>query len=261
MVPARPARRPRGSIDSATVSKASKRERQRLNREARREIEEKLAKRRRTVRSLRRTAIFGSPLLIVIIILAITNGGSSSSGITRTFSSAPKQTIDPTKGYTATIATSQGTIVVNLDAKDAPTSVNNFVFLARKRFYDGLLFNRASKDFVIQTGSPSNTTAGGPGYTVAGEVPTAPYKVGSVAWAKTGSDPNGAAGSQFFIGTGSQVTSLPMQYGIIGQVTSGLDVAQRIDSFAPASGDGTPTTKVRITKVTIDVTPTPTPTS
>ena len=160
-------------------------------------------------------------------------------------------TIDPAKTYTATIETTEGTIEIALDAANAPTSVNNFVYLTKAGFYDGLLFNRAVQNFVIQTGSPDNTTGGGPGYTVQAELPTSAYEVGSVAWAKTSAEPAGTAGSQFFIGTGSNVTSLPKDYGYIGKVTKGLDVAQKIMGFAPSSGDGKPTTNVKMTKVTI----------
>jgi peptidyl-prolyl cis-trans isomerase B (cyclophilin B) len=72
-----------------------------------------------------------------------------------------------------------------------------------------------------------------------------------VAWAKTGSDPAGSAGSQFFIGTGSNITSLPKEYGYLGTVKSGLDVAKQIMGYAPATGDGAPTQQIQMTKVTI----------
>jgi cyclophilin family peptidyl-prolyl cis-trans isomerase len=237
------------------VSKASKRERQRQNREARREFEEQVHRRRRRVRSLRNFAFLLIPVLILGAVLALTNSGgdssSSSTKIVRSYQAAPPMTIDPTKTYTATMQTTQGTIEIALDAATAPTSVNNFVFLAKNRFYDGLQFVRAAKDFVIQAGSPDNTQNGGPGYTVQAEVPKTPYAIGSVAWAKSGSDPDGTAGSQFFIGTGQNITTLPLQYGIIGTVTKGLDVAQKIEGFAPSGGDGPLTTKVTIKKVTI----------
>jgi cyclophilin family peptidyl-prolyl cis-trans isomerase len=247
-----------GSIDCATVSKASKRERQRLNREARREFEEKLQKRRRNLRTMRGFAIAAVPVIVLGVVLSVTNGGSSSPKARSL--KAPPLTINPAHSYTATIDTTKGPIVVALDAAAAPKSVNNFVFLTRKHFYDGLRITRASKNFVIQTGSPKNTVAGGPGYTVAGEVPKSAYKIGSVAWAKTATEPGGTAGSQFFIGTGTRVTTLPLQYGIIGTVTQGLAVAQQIEALAPPSGDGTPTATVRIIKVTIAETATP-PTS
>jgi len=143
--------------------------------------------------------------------------------------------------------------VIALDAAQYPTSVNNFVYLAKKKFYDGLLFNRVAKDFVIQTGSPNNTTSGDPGYSVVGEVPTATpaYPVGAVAFAKAGSEPKGTAGSQFFIVTGSSNLDLPADYAGIGTVSEGLDVAQTIGQLFPSSGDGAPTKKVTITKITI----------
>jgi cyclophilin family peptidyl-prolyl cis-trans isomerase len=236
------------------VSKAAKRERQRQNREARREYEEQIAKRRRRMRSIRNFAFLLTPFVIIFAVIAITNNSSdnsSSNKIVRSYKSPPPMTIDPSKTYTATLDTSQGTIEIALDATNAPTSVNNFVFLTRHRFYDGLQFNRAAQDFVIQAGSPNNTQSGGPGYSVQAELPTSPYTIGSVAWAKAGNEPDGTAGSQFFIGTGQNITTLPLQYGIIGTVTKGLDVAQKIQGFAPSSGDGPPTTKVTIKKATI----------
>jgi cyclophilin family peptidyl-prolyl cis-trans isomerase len=251
------------------VPKATKRERQRLNRDARREAmlaEEKKRKRMKTIRNL---AFLLIPLVILFVVLQLTNSNdsssksSSSSSIQRTYSKAPAQTIDPTATYTATMDTSEGTIVIGLDAAHYPKSVNNFVFLAKNKFYNGLLFNRVAKDFVIQTGGPDNTTAGGPGYSVVGEVPTTTpaYPVGALAFAKAGNDPTGTAGSQFFIVTGSANADLPADYAGIGTVTSGLDVAQKIGQLFPSSGDGAPTKKVTIKKITINETPGSTTTS
>jgi len=123
--------------------------------------------------------------------------------------------------------------------------------------------NRVSKDFVFQTGSPDNTTAGDPGYSVVGEVPTGSpaYPVGAVAFAKGGSAPAGTAGSQFFVVTGTANAELPADYAGIGAVTSGLDVAQKIGQLYPTSGDGPPTKKVTIKKITISETPTATTTT
>ena len=239
-------------------SKAAKRERQRQNRQAKLEYEAALEKRRKFWRSVRNFVIILIPIAILFAFFALrSNNDSSSSGkssTSKTERSLPAPsgiTIDPTKTYTATIKTTQGTIEIALDAANAPTSVNNFVYLAKAKFYDGLLFNRAATDFVIQTGSPNNTTVGDPGYTVSAELPTSAYEIGSVAWAKGSSEPPGTAGSQFFIGTGTEVTSLPKEYGSIGKVTKGLDVAQKIMGFAPKSGDGKPTKDVTMTKVTI----------
>jgi cyclophilin family peptidyl-prolyl cis-trans isomerase len=262
----------RACLNSAAVSKAAKRERQRQNRAARKEYEEALDKRRKFWRSARTFGLILIPIVVLFAFFALRNNGgddnveSSGNGKQTTSTTITPVTtvpppanlpaptglaIDPNKTYTATIETNIGRIDIALDAKNAPNSVNNFVYLARAGFYNGLLFNRAAANFVVQTGGPNNTTAGGPGYTIQVELPQAAYDIGSVAWAKTGTDPAGSAGSQFFIGTGSNVKTLPKEYGYIGKVSSGLDVAERIMSFAPSSGDGTPTQQVQMTTVTI----------
>jgi peptidyl-prolyl cis-trans isomerase B (cyclophilin B) len=250
------------------VSKAAKRERQRQNREARREYEEQVAKRRRRMRSGRNFAFLLTPFVIIFAVLAITNNSGSDNSKSSTVSCkkvsmpAAKQvtiaaptttTIDPNGQYTATIDTTCGPITVALAAKDAPVSVNSFVYLANQKFYDGLAFVRAAKSGVVQAGSASQDNAGAPPYTVQGEVPktTPPYPIGTVAMAKTASDPAGTVGSQFFIVTGSGYVNLPADYALLGKVTKGMDVAKKIQSFAPASGDGALTTPVVMNTVTI----------
>jgi hypothetical protein len=168
------------------VSKAAKRERQRENRERAREERERMMKRQRRNRTLRSLAYVLVPIILIMVVITLLNGGSddkksatSSSGACgtpvanppRKFAAAPPQTIDTTADYRATMCTSEGNITFFLDAKNAPVATNNFVFLARQGFYDGLTFHRASKDFVIQGGDPANNGSGGPGYTVQGEVP------------------------------------------------------------------------------------------
>jgi cyclophilin family peptidyl-prolyl cis-trans isomerase len=173
------------------------------------------------------------------------------------YSSAPPMTIDPTKTYTATFDTSCGTFTAMLDAKTAPKGVNNFVFLARAGFYNGLTFHRVVTDFVIQGGDPKGDGTGGPGYDVVTETPTDGYHDGDLAWAKTQTDPPGAAGSQFFVVTGdvsgldTKTQGSAYDYGVFGHVTSGLAVAKTIEGFAPPSGDGAPTQPVYIDTVTI----------
>jgi cyclophilin family peptidyl-prolyl cis-trans isomerase len=246
------------------VPKATKRERQRQNKEARRAAMLEEEKRRKRLRTFRNVGLLLIPLVIIFVILQLTNSDDSSSkSSSRSYSKAPAQTIDPTVTYTATIDTSEGTIVVNLDAAQYPKSVNNFVFLAKHKFYNGLLVNRVAQDFVFQTGSPDNTQSGGPGYTVVGEVPTSTpaYPVGAVAFAKNGTAPAGTAGSQFFVVTGSAHLELPADYAGIGTVTQGLDVAQKIAGLYPAGGDGEPTTKVTLKKITITETPAATTTT
>jgi cyclophilin family peptidyl-prolyl cis-trans isomerase len=245
------------------VSKANKRERQRLNREARREYEETLDKRRRRMKTLKGFAIVAVPIIAIGVVLSISNsgGGDSSSAKPKTYKKPPETIIDPaTTTYTAVLETSQGNITVGLDAVAAPTSVNNFVFLAKEGFYDGLGFHRIAKDFVIQGGDPKGDGSGGPGYSVQAELPANGYTIGSVAWAKGGNEPAGTAGSQFFIVTSDQgavnLGGPPYEYGIIGQVTDGIDTVDKIAALVPASGDGKPTKKVTIKKVTILEAPT-----
>ncbi len=250
-------------LDSPAVAKQAKRERQKLNREARRQAELAAVRRRKQWRTGRNVAIFAVPLVILLVVLQLRSGGGSEPQ--RTFSKAPAQTLKPDTTYTATIDTSEGKMVVNLDAAAAPTSVNNLVFLARKHFYDGLTFHRVAKDFVIQGGDPKGDGSGGPGYKIQAETPPNGYQVGSVAWAKGQQEQPGTAGSQFFIVTSpaptpgqgvDAINQQPYQYGIIGNITSdSLAVAQKIGALAPASGDGKPTKKVTIKKVTIAESP------
>src|SRR3954452_9752632 len=173
------------------------------------------------------------------------------------YSQAPAMTIDASKTYTATFDTTCGSFTVALDAKAAPKGVNNFVFLARQGFYDGLSFHRVVPNFVIQGDAPTGEVSGGPGYEVVTESPTDGYHEGDLAWAKTAAQPAGTAGSQFFVVTGD---TSPLDgtkhgntydYGVFGHITDGLSVAKKIESFAPSSGDGAPTTPMYILKVTV----------
>lgn len=130
--------------------------------------------------------------------------------------------IDPTKQYSATFDTSRGTIVCELFAKDAPKTVNNFVFLARDGFYDGTVFHRVIADFMVQGGDPEGTGRGGPGYRFEDETGNNPnrHKVGSLSMANAGPNTNG---SQFFI-THVVTDWLDGKHTVFGQVTSGQDV-------------------------------------
>jgi cyclophilin family peptidyl-prolyl cis-trans isomerase len=250
------------------VSKSDKRERQKENRERARIERERLQKRDKQVKTFRSLLLVLVPIIAIFIIVTLVSGNdddnnnkadASTSALcknpvadpTRSFSAPPADTIDPNIEYTATVCTSEGDITLSLDPKVAPVATNNFVFLASNGFYDGLDFHRASKDFVIQGGDPKGDGSGGPGYTVVGEVPTDNYPVGALAAAKTGTDPAGTFGSQFFIVTGKNGETLPNDYARFGEVTGGLSVAQKIESFAPSAGDGKPTKDVKINKITI----------
>src|SRR3712207_4921149 len=114
------------------------------------------------------------------------------------YSAQPAMTIDPAKTYTATFDTSRGRIVCELFAKDAPKTVNNFVFLAREGFYDGTVFHRVIADFMVQGGDPTGTGRGGPGYRFEDEVTNNPNKHGRGVLSRANAGPN-TNGSQFFI--------------------------------------------------------------
>jgi cyclophilin family peptidyl-prolyl cis-trans isomerase len=163
------------------------------------------------------------------------------------FDAEPPMIIDPAKRYTATMVTSKGTMVISLDAVGAPRTVNNFVFLSRYHYYDGIVFHRIIPGFVLQGGDPEGTGRGGPGYRFADELPKAGrYQVGSLAMANAGPDTNG---SQFFIISGPDGAGLPPLYSLFGAVVSGGDVVSAIEAVGTRSG--TPTEKVVIESVTI----------
>ena len=138
----------------------------------------------------------------------------------------PALIIDTNKQYTATLDTSRGEIIADLFPKDAPRTVNNFVFLAREGFYDGTVFHRVISDFMIQGGDPTGTGRGGPGYRFNDEFEGNPHKhkVGSLSMANAGSNTNG---SQFFI-THVATNWLDGKHTVFGQVRSGQDVVNAI---------------------------------
>ena len=137
-------------------------------------------------------------------------------------------TIDVNKKYTATIKTSKGNIVLDLFAKDAPQHVNNFVFLARDGFFDGLTFHRVEPGFVIQGGDPLGSGVGGPGYNIPPEI-KAKHTEGALAMARQGgpAQTTPSSGSQFYITLAAQ-PGLDGQYTVYGQTTSGMDVVKKI---------------------------------
>jgi cyclophilin family peptidyl-prolyl cis-trans isomerase len=249
------------------VSKAAKRERQRLNREARREYEAAIEKRRRFWRSARTFGLILIPIIAVFAILALRNSGndnkSSASDTTssttlpekQTYTTAPPVTIDPAKTYVATVDTNQGSFQITLDPQAAPQTVNSFVFLANQGFYDGLPFHRIKKDFVIQGGDPKGDGSGGPGYSLPDEPPPNGYTKYSVAMANSGS---GTTGSQFFIVTtdtgAKNLGGPPYLYSDVGKVTSGTETIDKLNKLGSTASDPSqqkPKKPVTITKITI----------
>ncbi len=138
----------------------------------------------------------------------------------------PPMRIDASKKYTARLETARGTVVCELFAKEAPKTVNNFVFLAREGFYDGTAFHRVIKDFMIQGGDPTGTGRGGPGYRFEDEFEGNPHKhqVGSLSMANAGPNTNG---SQFFI-THVVTDWLDGKHTVFGQVIEGQEVVNAI---------------------------------
>jgi cyclophilin family peptidyl-prolyl cis-trans isomerase len=167
---------------------------------------------------------------------------------------APATGIDAAKTYTASVKTDEGTFVIALDAKDAPQTVNNFVFLAQHHFFDCVIFHRVIPGFMDQTGDPTGTGSGGPGYTIPDELPAKSanpadqYPLGSIAMANTGQPDSG--GSQWFIVTGAEGESLPNSYSLFGHVTSGMSVVEKINAQGSDAGVP-PDVTHRMIKVTI----------
>jgi cyclophilin family peptidyl-prolyl cis-trans isomerase len=154
------------------------------------------------------------------------------------FESCPSQVIQPGKEYTATLHTSKGDIVIELLADKAPTTVNSFVFLAQNGWFDNITFHRVIPGFVAQTGDPSATGIGNPGYYINNEIdPTLKYdREGMVGMANSGPDTNG---SQFFITLGP-APHLNDSYTIFGRVLEGMDVAKSLTERDPQPGQTLP---------------------
>jgi len=137
----------------------------------------------------------------------------------------PDSQTDESKLYRTTITTSRGDIVMDLDPQLAPTTVNNFVGLARQGYYDGLTFHRVVPEFVVQGGCPQGSGTGGPGYKFADEQVQGEYVVGAVAMANSGPNTNG---SQFFICIDDCTRKLSKDYNLFGFVVEGVEIAQAI---------------------------------
>jgi cyclophilin family peptidyl-prolyl cis-trans isomerase len=185
-----------------------------------------------------------------------TTPNSASSGSAKQWTRPPAMTINQNKTYCAVVYTNKGNFTLQLFAKDAPLTVNNFVFLAKENYFNGIVFHRIIQSFMVQTGDPTGTGTGGPGYKFADELKT-PYKYdqGTVAMANSGPNTNG---SQFFVCTEAGCGGLNNQpnYSIFATVVSGMDTIKKIAASPvqadPNSGQVTsPKEKVMITSVQI----------
>jgi peptidyl-prolyl cis-trans isomerase B (cyclophilin B) len=208
------------------------------------------------------------PLLAVLALAGCGGGGSSSTttdaagciptlppaGASRT-APAPKGPLDPSKTYDVTLDTNCGNLTFRLDPEQSPHATAAFVELVKRGYFDGTVFHRIVPGFVIQGGDPTGSGNGGPGFTTVDKPPaSARYTLGVVAMAKTAVQPPGTAGSQFFVVTTAD-SGLPPDYAIIGKVTKGLDVVERIGKLGVASDPtGTPTEVVEIEKATVSTT-------
>jgi peptidyl-prolyl cis-trans isomerase B (cyclophilin B) len=190
---------------------------------------------------------------------AVACGGEIPPKVDRpAFTKAPTTKVDPAKTYTATFQTSCGDFTVRLDAKKAPITTANFVFLAGKKFYDSTWFHRivpggAAGIAVIQGGDPEGSGRGGPGYAIRDELPSSPaaYKQYSVAMANSGPD---TGGSQFFISSADNSQGLQANYSVFGEVADGRDVVDKIAKVQVGGQTGdTPQQAVWIEKVTVEV--------
>lgn len=166
---------------------------------------------------------------------------------------APKERLDPEQTYNLVFTTNCGSFTVTLDLATAPATAASLVSLAKAGFYDDTIFHRIVPGFVIQGGDPTQEGAGGPGYQTVDPPPAdAAYTKGVVAMAKGGSEPAGTAGSQFFVVTGADVAAnFDPVYAIVGNVTSGIEVVERIGELGDPATEQ-PTRPVVIESVTVE---------
>jgi peptidyl-prolyl cis-trans isomerase B (cyclophilin B) len=272
---------------------SDKRARQRAAREYRLAEEAKAKKRRKQIRNAVVVAVIAGVIILIVFLTTNNSPKKSASGTTTTtvakgssatvkaqaaankvavaagcpaspatrvntqkYTAAPAMSIDTAKSYTAKVVTTAGTFTFALDAKAAPQTVNSFVFLADKGYYHCVIFHRVIPTFMDQTGDPTGTGTGGPGYTIPDEYPpkasnsAQQYPLGSVAMANTGQPHTG--GSQFFIVAGPEGEGLANSYTLFGHVTTGMSVVDKINAEGSTAGVPPDVTQ-RIISVTISV--------
>lgn len=243
------------------MGKAAKRERQKTNKALKDEEQAKKQSRDKTLKAVKTIALI-LIVPVVVIIAVIVNKATDPIVYTAKITVA----IDGVKKLP-----NNGVIDIKLDNANSPKSVKHFVAFASNGLYDGLSWHRAVTDFVIQGGDPKGDGTGSLGTTIQAELPAKGYKQSDLAWAKGSDEAAGTAGSQFFVITGKSTASgvkalnqkaaqqdgtSQYQYGYIGRVLKGLDVAKEIEKLAPLeagkkTGDGKPTKKAIIVKVIV----------
>ncbi|HET9197497.1 MAG TPA: peptidylprolyl isomerase [Solirubrobacterales bacterium] len=163
---------------------------------------------------------------------------------------APEQVLKQGEEATVVVKTSCGTFEIALDTERAPKTANSFAFLAEEGFYDDLTFHRVAPGFVIQGGDPEGTGTGGPGYSVDEKPPAnLAYTKGLVAMAKSSAEPPGRSGSQFYVVTAPDA-GLPPEYALVGEVSEGYDVVEKIDALG--TEEEKPSQTVLIEEMTLD---------
>ncbi len=234
---------------------SEKQQRQKQLRQAKREAERKAAQRKEIFRRIRTAIGLGLIVAVILLVIPALTGddeslpasyqgfrdqptaceGERPSPNTQVDFEAPSD-LELSAGATATIVTSCGEIVIELDTTTSPLSVNSFAFLSQEGFYDGTVFHRIVDDFVIQGGDPEASGSGGPGYGIPDEFPDDGfvYEEGVVAMAKAPA--SNSTGSQFFIVHGSQGAILSPTFNVIGRVTSGMETVERIASIETVRG-------------------------
>jgi peptidyl-prolyl cis-trans isomerase B (cyclophilin B) len=194
-------------------------------------------------------AVFG----LALFALAGCGGGTKQQAATTCPTTGKRVTfalLDRSKTTTVGVLTNFGRFDIRLDVKDSPCTTSSFAALVRNRFFDGTRFHRIVPGFVIQGGDPTGTGKGGPGYTVRDVPPAdATYTKGVVAMAKTPAEPSGTSGSQFFVVTAADA-GLPPQYALLGTVTNGLPVVERIGKLGNPATEH-PTRKVVIQRMIV----------
>jgi cyclophilin family peptidyl-prolyl cis-trans isomerase len=179
-----------------------------------------------------------------------TSAGTATGGGSTTAPAGGRPGLDTSKTYEVTLKTSEGSFSFGLDVKDSPRTTASFAALVGRGFFDGLTFHRIVPGFVIQGGDPKGDGSGGPGYTTVDTPPSdAAYTKGVVAMAKTAAQAPGTSGSQFFVVT-AEDAQLPADYALLGKVTSGLDVVEKIGALGDPQ-TGQPTKRVVIQKATL----------
>jgi peptidyl-prolyl cis-trans isomerase B (cyclophilin B) len=209
-----------------------------------------------------------APAILAALLLAACGGGNGEESTSATLPGGckeaqkppskrvdlkpPRHTVERSQSLVAVVDTSCGSFEITLDARDSPKTVSSFVYLARRGVYDNTIFHGIDPNLLIQGGDPLGTGKGGPGYFVDEPPPSdAEYTKGTVAMAKTAAEPPGRSGSQFFVVVAADA-GLPPQYAMLGKVSSGQGVVDRIASLGdPTSQNGTPLATVVIRTIRV----------